>query len=108
MAARADGAKRKRKRQDAAPETVFTTLDPSEPSAAFAAAVPYPHVQLSSIVSEPLLLKVRQELGLLQSTFKETDLFKVRSRGAEERRARAGSCMPMRAKRSRRSIRRVI
>ena len=54
-------------------------LEPEEHAARFAAAAPYTHVQLHSLFDEGTLLRVRQELGLLQSTFKETDLFKVRA-----------------------------
>ena len=56
-------------------------LAPEEHAASFAAAAPYTHVQLHSLFDEATLLRVRQELGLLQSTFKETDLFKVRTTG---------------------------
>ena len=48
-----------------------------ELSETFAAASPFPHAHLSSILAQPALLAVRQELGLLRSTFKETDMFKV-------------------------------
>ena len=70
-------AKRKRSSDAPARSSIFTSLDPSEPAASFAASSPYPHVQLATIVEQPLLLKVREELQLLRSTFKETDLFKV-------------------------------
>jgi hypothetical protein len=43
----------------------------------FAAATPYPHVHLRSMFDEAVLLQVRGELRRLQSTFKETDMFKV-------------------------------
>ena len=78
-------APRKRKRSvsstEPASSSFFTTLEPSTPAAEFAAATPYQHVQLPSIVKQPLLLRVREELGLLASTFKETDLFKVYQTG---------------------------
>ena len=56
-------------------------LRATEQAASFATATPYPHSHLSSVFLPPALLAVRQELGLLSSTFKETDLFKVYQTG---------------------------
>ena len=52
-----------------------------EEAGAFAGASPFPHVHLSSIFASAALLEVQRELGLLSSTFKETDLFKVYQTG---------------------------
>jgi Rps23 Pro-64 3,4-dihydroxylase Tpa1-like proline 4-hydroxylase len=46
-------------------------------TAAFASASPFVHVQLASLFDKRTLMTVRDELGLLQRTFKETDLFKL-------------------------------
>ena len=52
-----------------------------EEAASFAAASPFAHAHLSSVFEPSALLAVRKELSLLQSTFKETDLFKVYQTG---------------------------
>ena len=54
---------------------------PEQAAASFGAALPFSHVQLSSLFAQDALRAVRTELALLQSTFKETDLFKVYQTG---------------------------
>lgn len=47
----------------------------------FVSSQPYMHVQLQTTLQPNWLLSVQQELSQLQSTFKETDLFKVYQTG---------------------------
>ena len=56
-------------------------LETDAPARRFAQASPYSHVRLDTLIDESLLLQVRKELQLLQSTFKETDMFKVYQTG---------------------------
>ena len=61
--------------------SIFAGLDASTHATAYRTAQPYPHARLADVFQESHLLKVRQELQQLQSTFKETDLFKLYQTG---------------------------
>lgn len=92
-----DGAPRKGKKKRPRPSTERPAASPHQPRpreappSVFAAGAldvapalrpfPYPHQWLPGLFDRSALLAVREELGSLQRTFKETDLFKVYQTG---------------------------
>ncbi len=80
-------SRRRRRKSATAPHAMPPIVRPDALAAAlrggraYARAPPWPHARIEGLFDEARLRRIRNELGALQRTFKETDLFRVYQTG---------------------------